>query len=224
MQRKDKSSKKAKESKMKWDTDRFRNRYLQSYLNSCFDWISTFNASISNNNPLAHLNTANLGAVEQRWAAQLAGFQFEVRYRPGRTNGNADALSRWPLLRMWRRVTSSRQWYIQIKEIRLAPVCWLSGREHSGLIQRYHDCGSIWTEGEGPLQGSEQRKIDLLKCCCDSGPVSVLIRDCCAGRTSGGGKDFEFGPSPILLAKVGTRSGEVVPAMCSMQLAQDSCK
>ncbi|KAL0194771.1 hypothetical protein M9458_008343, partial [Cirrhinus mrigala] len=49
------------------------------------------------NNPLAHLNTANLGAVEQRWAAQLAGFQFEVRYRPGRTNGNADALSRWPV-------------------------------------------------------------------------------------------------------------------------------
>lgn len=51
----------------------------------------------TDNNPLAHLNTANLGAVEQRWAAQLASFQFEVRYRPGRTNGNADALSRWPV-------------------------------------------------------------------------------------------------------------------------------
>lgn len=41
----------------------------------------------TDNNPLAHLNTANLGAVEQRWAAQLTGFQFEVCYRPGRTNG-----------------------------------------------------------------------------------------------------------------------------------------
>lgn len=50
----------------------------------------------TDNNPLAHLNTANLGAVEQRWVAQLAGFQFDVKYRPGRTNGNADALSRWP--------------------------------------------------------------------------------------------------------------------------------
>lgn len=50
----------------------------------------------TDNNPLAHLNTATLGAVEQRWMAQLAGFQFDVRYRPGRTNGNADALSRWP--------------------------------------------------------------------------------------------------------------------------------
>ncbi|KAL0161129.1 hypothetical protein M9458_044854, partial [Cirrhinus mrigala] len=45
-------------------------------------------------NPLDHLNTANLGAAEQQKAAQLAGFQFEVRYRPGWTNGNADALSR----------------------------------------------------------------------------------------------------------------------------------
>ncbi|RXN15293.1 membrane-bound immunoglobulin [Labeo rohita] len=58
---------------------------------------SPCSTSTSDNNPLAHLNTANLGAVEQRWAAQLAGFQFEVRYRPGRTNGNADALSRWPV-------------------------------------------------------------------------------------------------------------------------------
>lgn len=51
----------------------------------------------TDNNPLAHLNTANLGAVEQRWVAQLAGFQFDVKYRPGRTNGNADGLSRWSL-------------------------------------------------------------------------------------------------------------------------------
>ncbi|KAL2103342.1 hypothetical protein ACEWY4_000210 [Coilia grayii] len=36
------------------------------------------------------------GAVKQRWVAQLAGFQFDVKYQPGRTNGNADALSRWP--------------------------------------------------------------------------------------------------------------------------------
>ncbi|XP_050992855.1 zinc-alpha-2-glycoprotein-like [Labeo rohita] len=45
MQWKDKSPK-AKETKMKWDTDRFRNQYLQSYLNNCMHWISTFNASI----------------------------------------------------------------------------------------------------------------------------------------------------------------------------------
>ncbi|KAL1254940.1 hypothetical protein QQF64_013001 [Cirrhinus molitorella] len=47
MQWKDKSPK-AKETKMKWDTYSFRNQYLQSYLNNCMDWISTFNSTISN--------------------------------------------------------------------------------------------------------------------------------------------------------------------------------
>ncbi|KAI2643049.1 Zinc-alpha-2-glycoprotein [Labeo rohita] len=46
MQWKDKSPK-AKETKMKWDTERNRNQYLQSYLNNCMDRISTFNVSIS---------------------------------------------------------------------------------------------------------------------------------------------------------------------------------
>ncbi|KAK7881610.1 hypothetical protein WMY93_030019 [Mugilogobius chulae] len=40
--------------------------------------------------------TAKLGAVEQRWAAQLASFDFELKYRSGKCNKNADALSRWP--------------------------------------------------------------------------------------------------------------------------------
>ncbi|XP_016300864.1 uncharacterized protein LOC107657336 [Sinocyclocheilus anshuiensis] len=48
----------------------------------------------TDNNPLSHLATAKLGATEQRWAAELAAFDFEVRYRSGRSNGNADALSR----------------------------------------------------------------------------------------------------------------------------------
>ncbi|KAL0198302.1 hypothetical protein M9458_006842, partial [Cirrhinus mrigala] len=48
------------------------------------------------NNPLSHLESAKLGATEQRWAAQLAVFDFEIRYRPGKSNSNADALSRQP--------------------------------------------------------------------------------------------------------------------------------
>ncbi len=40
--------------------------------------------------------TANLGAVEQRWVAQLSEFNFEVCYKPGRQNVNADVLSRIP--------------------------------------------------------------------------------------------------------------------------------
>ena len=39
---------------------------------------------------------ANLGATEQRWVAQLANYNYVVKYRPGAKNGNADALSRLP--------------------------------------------------------------------------------------------------------------------------------
>lgn len=48
----------------------------------------------TDNNPLSYLQTAKLGATEHRWAAQLAVFDFEVKYRSGRSNQNADALSR----------------------------------------------------------------------------------------------------------------------------------
>ena len=51
----------------------------------------------TDNNPLKYLQTtAKLGALEQRWAAQLALFDFTINYRSGRSNGNADALSRQP--------------------------------------------------------------------------------------------------------------------------------
>ena len=48
----------------------------------------------TDNNPLSHLQTAKLAAVEQRWASQLAVFDFQLKYRPGTANRNADALSR----------------------------------------------------------------------------------------------------------------------------------
>ncbi|XP_052464763.1 uncharacterized protein LOC128021529 [Carassius gibelio] len=48
----------------------------------------------TDNNPLSHLQTAKLGALEQRWVNQLAEFDLDIKYRPGRNNGNADSLSR----------------------------------------------------------------------------------------------------------------------------------
>lgn len=48
----------------------------------------------TDNNPLSHLSSAKLGATEQRWASQLASFDLSLRYRSGRSNANADALSR----------------------------------------------------------------------------------------------------------------------------------
>lgn len=71
---------------MKWAMAQKFREYLLG--NTCVVW--------TDNNPLSHLNTAKLGATEQRWVAELAVFNYTVRYRPGRSNQNADALSRQP--------------------------------------------------------------------------------------------------------------------------------
>lgn len=69
---------------LKWAmTEKFREYLLGQ---KCIVW--------TDNNPLSHLATAKLGAVEQRWASELAAFDFSIRYRSGRLNTNADALSR----------------------------------------------------------------------------------------------------------------------------------
>ena len=52
---------------------------------------------LTDNNPLTYVKTtAKLDATGQRWIATLANFDFDVHYRPGRNNIDADALSRRP--------------------------------------------------------------------------------------------------------------------------------
>ena len=49
----------------------------------------------TDNNPLTYLmRSSKLPAVEQRWAAALAPFNFEIKYRSAKHTANADALSR----------------------------------------------------------------------------------------------------------------------------------
>jgi len=52
---------------------------------------------VTDHNPLRNLETVNLRAVEQRWVAQLAEYNFEVNYKPRRLNQNADVLSHIPV-------------------------------------------------------------------------------------------------------------------------------
>jgi len=48
----------------------------------------------TDNNPLSYFESAKLDAKEMRWAAQLAQFDFKIKYRSGRSNRAADGLSR----------------------------------------------------------------------------------------------------------------------------------
>ena len=55
--------------------------------------------AITDNNPLTHvMTTPRLNATSQRWVNELADFKFDIRYRPGRYNLDADALSRFPIV------------------------------------------------------------------------------------------------------------------------------
>lgn len=68
---------------LKWSvTDKFRDYLLGNIF-----------VVLTDNNPLKYLSTAKLGAYEQKWAAQLTDFDFEIKYRPGKLNTNADVLS-----------------------------------------------------------------------------------------------------------------------------------
>ena len=52
----------------------------------------------SDNNPLTYvMKSAKLNATGHRWVAELANFNFSVKYRPGKYNIDADTLSRTPL-------------------------------------------------------------------------------------------------------------------------------
>jgi transposase InsO family protein len=72
---------------LKWAiTDKFSD-YL--YGNRCEVWTDS--------NPLTYvLTSARLDATGHRWLARLAAFDFSLHYKPGKTNQDADAMSRLP--------------------------------------------------------------------------------------------------------------------------------
>lgn len=52
----------------------------------------------TDNNPLTYiLTTAKLNATGHRWVGELSEFDFSIKYRPGKSNADADGLSRMPL-------------------------------------------------------------------------------------------------------------------------------
>ena len=52
----------------------------------------------TDNNPLTYvMSTAKLNATGLRWVADQANYQFTIKYKPGKQNGDADGLSRCPL-------------------------------------------------------------------------------------------------------------------------------
>ena len=70
----------------------------------------------TDNSPLHHLSTAKLGATEQRWLGELGAFDFAIKHKAGKSNPNADALSRHPV----EEITTMNS---AITSTRLPPAC-----------------------------------------------------------------------------------------------------
>lgn len=52
----------------------------------------------TDNNQLTYvISSAKLNATSLRWVAELADYNFTIKYRPGNTNIDVDYLSRIPL-------------------------------------------------------------------------------------------------------------------------------
>ena len=109
---------------------------------------------ITDHNPLRYLETANLSAVEERWVAQLAEFNFEVHYKPGRMNQNADVLSRIPVAAE-PEVEDVEKDFLVIKEEEVRACLWPTGEvrqsesvAHSATQSRVRSqiCGHSWEE------------------------------------------------------------------------------
>ena len=71
---------------LKWAIcDKFRDYLIGSHF-----------TMLTDNNPLTYVHTSCLGASQIRWLSDLMLFDFEIKYRAGKTNQAADALSRRP--------------------------------------------------------------------------------------------------------------------------------
>ena len=71
---------------LKWAvTEKFRDYLLGSKFTVYTD-----------NNPLAYVKESKLGAAQIRWLSKLALFDFDIKYRSGKSNQAADALSHHP--------------------------------------------------------------------------------------------------------------------------------
>ena len=51
---------------------------------------------LTDNNPLTYMHTSRLGAAQICWLSDLALFDFEIKYRAGKSNQVADTLSQCP--------------------------------------------------------------------------------------------------------------------------------
>ena len=80
----------------------------------------------TDNNPLTYiLTTAKLDATGHRWLASLGNYHFDIVYRPGTSNMDADGMSRLP------EIMIEKDQQTQIPSESVKAVCSMSMNTHS---------------------------------------------------------------------------------------------
>lgn len=78
----------------------------------------------TDNNPLTYIFTsAKLDATGHRWASALSGFNFDLKYRAGSKNTDADAMSRLPYLDKQQPESKGDNTYLTIDESTVKSIC-----------------------------------------------------------------------------------------------------
>ena len=112
-----------------------------NFMNTCFDVYT-------NNNPLKYiLTTAKLDAVGQCWVAALANYNFQLYYKTGKSNIEADALSQIP----WQKAKSD---YLDLDLLTVKAIIGGCTTENP-LIEAY--AGKVVI----PPQGSTPNKVEM---------------------------------------------------------------
>ncbi|KAL0157149.1 hypothetical protein M9458_048395, partial [Cirrhinus mrigala] len=97
----------------------------------------------TDNNPLTYvLSSAKLNATGHRWLAALSTYEFDVQYRPGRSNIDADILSRHPP-----DADSTGDW-MEIPRKGVKAICQLAqGDRSSSTLPRFVDQLGVHPDG-----------------------------------------------------------------------------
>ena len=85
------------------------------------DYLATNHFTVlTDNNPLTYiLSSAKLDATGQRWASALGEFKFDIFYRAGAKNTDADAMSRYP----FEKVQDNENTRMKIKDKVVKSIC-----------------------------------------------------------------------------------------------------
>ena len=79
---------------------------------------------LTDNNPLTYiLTSAKLDATGQRWASALGQYNFELTYRSGLQNADADGMSRYPFISEYR----NGEKIVDINDNTVKAICSLIG-------------------------------------------------------------------------------------------------